>query len=225
MLGYLTGLTSILGVFLLPAPVKDIVKKLMTNEIIQNIISYGLDIYVYIRIKVEPYFQDYKNKTQEKRKDRYELIKDGKLILDTSYSEHSLIKNKKTNDMLVYKKVNDNNTYDCIICNSIEEANNYTPSNIKFIAVSVIITKKGCPEDIEKLSIKINIDNENYYIVNNIINPGLIWLLLYKQHNINKDDYEVNFTMNIIDNKAKIILLNNKQSIQILETEYSIIGG
>lgn len=225
MLGYLTGLTSIVGVFLLPQPVKDIVKKLMTYEITQNIISYGLDIYVYIRIKVEPYFQDYKNKKQEKCKDRYELIKDGKLILNTSYNEHSLIKNKNTNDMLVYKKVNDDNTYDCIICNSIEEANNYTLSNIKFIAVSVIITKKGCPEDIEKLSIKMNIDNENYYIVNNIINPGLIWLLLYKQHNINKDDYEVTFTMNIIDNKAKIIQINNKQSIQILETEYSIIDG
>ena len=225
MLRYLTGLISVIGVLLLPEPVKDIVKKLMTNEIIQNIISYGLDIYVYIRIKVEPYFQDYKNKTQEKCKDGYELIKDGKLILNTSYSEDSLIKNKNTKDMLVYKKVNDNNTYDCIICNSIEEANNYTLSNIKFISISVIITTKGCPEDIEKISIKMNIDNENYYIVNNIINHGLIWMLLNKQHNINKDDYEEAFSMNIIDNKAKIIQINNKQSIQILETEYSIIDG
>ena len=40
--------------------------------------------------------EEQKNKTQEKCKDRYELIKDGKLILDTSYSEHSLIKNKNT---------------------------------------------------------------------------------------------------------------------------------
>lgn len=225
MLGYLTGLTSVIGVILLPEPLKDIIKKLMTNEIIQNIISYGLDIYVYIRIKVEPYFQDYKNKTQQKCIDKYELIKDGKLILNTSYSEKCFIKNNNTYDTMIYKKVNDNNTYDCIICNSIEEANNYTLSNIKFISVSVIITKKGCPEDIEKISIKMNIDNENYYIVNNIINRGLIWVLLNKQHNINKDDYEAAFTMNIIDNKAKIIQLNNKQSIEILETEYSIIDG
>ena len=63
------------------------------------------------------------------------------------------------------------------------------------------------------------------YIVNNIINHGLIWVLLNKQYNINKDDYEEAFAMNIIDNKAKIIQLNNKQSIQILETEYSIIDG
>lgn len=209
-------LTSILcfsGAYILSDSFKNII-----NSSITNIISYGLDVYVYITIKIKPYTDEYYKSMNKINGDRYEAIQDSMTKMITLKLEDI---GDNIFDYIIHKKLDNDYKMNCVISNDKSKIDNYELSNIKFISLTIIIKERKSNDDV-KVQLKLHNDVENYYIINNTINSDIVWYLLNKQESINKDDYECEYNCILIDNKAKIVSFNNNKKITIYENSYTI---
>ena len=122
--------------------------------------------------------------------------------------------------MLCDSDKNENGCIDYVFYNKIPTSLNYKVSNVKFIAIDLdynnnkyLVNLKDC-----------NYTYYNYYIVNNCLNKLFFKYYIKNILNLQVDDDNFNYIVNIIDNDCNIINILPHQSIIINENDYEIIS-
>jgi hypothetical protein len=96
----------------------------------------------------------------------------------------------------------------------------YDECSFKFISCVLTLTIDG---KIQTYTIKLHSANENYYIVNNKINKYVFVYLLKYQYNITCIDVEqLTYILEILDNNANFIKLNETHEILFLKNNYEM---
>ena len=120
--------------------------------------------------------------------------------------------------MLCDSDNNENGCIDYVFYNKIPTSLNYKLSNVKFIAIDLDYNNN-------KHLVKLKDTNYNYYIVNNCLNKLFFKYYIKNILNLQVDDDNFNYIVNIIDNDCNIINILPHQSIIINENDYEIICG
>jgi hypothetical protein len=96
----------------------------------------------------------------------------------------------------------------------------YDECSFKFISCVLTLTIDG---KIQTYTINLHSANENYYIVNNKINKYVFVYLLKSQFNITCIDHEqLTYTLEILDNNANFLQLNETHEILFLRNNYEM---
>ena len=129
-------------------------------------------------------------------------------------------------DLLTIKDVMTNTTDIIDGCNIITFANKQIPtvfeaelSNIKFIALYLKYNDKS-------YSIELFKDNNNYYVVGNVINCAFLKYYLINVLNVTIDNSSKPFTytLELMDHNVKMVYINETESIIIQKDDYIIDG-
>jgi hypothetical protein len=129
-------------------------------------------------------------------------------------------------DLLTIKDVMTNTTDIMDGCNIITFANKQIPivfeaelSNIKFIALYLKYNDKS-------YSIELFKDNNNYYVVGNVINIAFLKYYLINVLNITTDisSKPFTYTLELMDHNVKMVYINETESIVIQKDDYIIDG-
>ena len=156
-------------------------------------------------------FLDSYNKIDDKQ-DNIEYILDGKVIYLTSKEKIvNHIVNITKEDFIIYSDyVTDNNDNKCTnkkIIISDENCSDkdfiYEVSDIKFMLCEVYIDDK-----VYKITLKSDIENYNYYLVDNIINKKFIIYYLIEFYNEDFSKSTDKFILKIIDHDVNIFELD-----------------
>jgi hypothetical protein len=87
----------------------------------------------------------------------------------------------------------------------------------KFMSSSLSLKRSG-----RTYNLKLQTSDENYYIVNNRLNPLVICYLLKRQYGIDIFADDIKYDLTIIDNKINHVVLTEKQELIFRENDYVI---
>jgi hypothetical protein len=93
----------------------------------------------------------------------------------------------------------------------------YDLCNYKFMSSSLSFKQNG-----RTYNLKLQTAHENYYVVNNRLNPLVVCYLLKRQHGIDIFADNIKYNLTIIDNKINHVVLTEKQELIFRENDYVI---
>jgi hypothetical protein len=93
----------------------------------------------------------------------------------------------------------------------------YDLCNYKFMSSSLSLKQNG-----QTYNLKLQTPHENYYVVNNRLNPLVVCYLLKRQHGIDIFADDIKYDLTIIDNKINHVVLTEKQELVFRENDYVI---
>ena len=124
-------------------------------------------------------------------------------------------------DLIVYKCENDvSSKTDIVFYQSIPE--NFAYNVCKYTFIQIILTFFVDGSD-HTYKINLHNDADNYYIVNNRLNATVLSYLLFKIHRVSHDLRTVPYSLNIMDQNVRSLVLNEKDEIILHETCYEMI--
>ena len=164
----------------------------------------------------------------ESMKDKSEIeIVDNNGIVTTTSKDDFHTRDIRKGDFIIFSdyegaSTNANSKINKVLYNDVAHLPldyNYNVCNFCFISVCV----KLCGQE-KTYQIKLVTESENYYIVGNRINMGLICYLLKKQHNVTWDPVNSIYILDIIDHNIDIKSFSEKEEIILKEKDYDIIS-
>jgi hypothetical protein len=93
----------------------------------------------------------------------------------------------------------------------------YDLCNYKFMSSSLSFKQNG-----RTYNLKLQTAHENYYVVNNRLNPLVVCYLLKRQYGIDIFADNIKYNLTIIDNKINHVVLTEKQELIFRENDYVI---
>jgi hypothetical protein len=156
----------------------------------------------------------YKNESQIKI---IEFNTNGNILLKPFINDTNLNDEKKNCDencLYLFLDINNNNT-NYITTNSLVYKNDYELSNIKFLMVELVINDK-------KFKIDLKSENENYYIVSNILDKNFFLYFMFNYSHIFEEKIIYSEILESID-KAKLNIIDDK--VNTLEVDFARNGS
>lgn len=149
-----------------------------------------------------------------------DIIVNNKIV--RSAKKTSLIDNvPELFDIIVYKCENENSSKtDNVFYQSIP--GDFAYKKCKYTFIQIILT--FFTNNVEN-TYKINLrdDKDDYYIVNNRLNATTLSYLLFKIHRVSHDLKTVSYSLNIMDQNVRSLVLNEKDEIIFHENDYEMI--
>jgi hypothetical protein len=93
----------------------------------------------------------------------------------------------------------------------------YDLCNYKFMSCSLRLKHNG-----QTYNLKLQTPDENYYVVNNMLNSLVVCYLLKRQHGIDIFAENIKYDLTIIDNKINHVVLTENQELTFRENDYVI---
>lgn len=103
-----------------------------------------------------------------------------------------------------------------IIYFNIPDSYEYTLCDFKFMNITVYLDNE------KNYTIYLHTSQENFYVVNNIINKKVIFYLLKQTYNLDGED--MSYKLSIIDNNTNIISITEKDIIILKDNTYDIVN-
>ena len=124
---------------------------------------------------------------------------------------HEDKKTKKVNKIIVHSFSNETD----------KKCFDYIPCNYSFISINISISNNY---EIKDYTLKFSSEFENYFIINNKFNKNIIFYLLYKQFNVCYDENISKYEIQIIDQNASLVKMNENDELILKLNDYEIIS-
>jgi hypothetical protein len=162
--------------------------------------------------------------SKQKNDNNIEVVFEGKII--NKINKTNINNLLSTNyDFILYSEIKNNLTYKRIIYPDNLKPDNETlfkcePSEIKFMLTEIILGDKT-------VNIDFKINNNSYYVCDNIFNLNFIMYFLNKYHSeaikdIINSNKMLNYTIDILDQNVNKITVDFKNNIKINKIDYCI---
>jgi hypothetical protein len=126
-------------------------------------------------------------------------------------------------NMLIFKHENEKDSkIDNILFYSIPNQYNFDYKRCKYTFVQAIL-KMSYNNSYLEYKINLRDNKNNYYIVNNRLNSTFFGYFLKTELGVNYDMQDVSYTLTIIDQDVRQIILTEKNDIILLENDYTVI--
>ena len=144
-----------------------------------------------------------------------EIVKDSQVFYNTTREKLGVIA-PELMDFIIYSDKQESGRTNKVIYFSVPTSFIYDKCSFKFVSVTMTFTVK------EHYNLKLFADKENYYIVNNRLNKYVFCYLLRKQYGIIKDEFRVQYSIEIIDQDVNMHSLTEKDEIELRLDNYII---
>jgi len=92
--------------------------------------------------------------------------------------------------------------------------------NYTFFSVEVVVQLEN--SSIKSYILPLKTEHENYYMVGNKINKVFICYLLYQKYSVEYDYQNIVYSLNLLDNRIKIVTLNESDCVIFSKEDYSV---